>query len=60
MIRDYLLEIFGIHEELYGGGEPVLVTLAPPIRRRRACARNFGSTNQEQDELWSCSVILVD
>jgi hypothetical protein len=37
MIRDLLSEIFGIHEELDGGGEPVLVTLAPPIRNRISC-----------------------
>ncbi len=32
LIQDFLLEIFGIHVELDGEGEPVLVTLAPPIR----------------------------
>jgi hypothetical protein len=34
MIQDFILENFGIDEQLAGGGEPVLVTLAPLIRNR--------------------------
>jgi hypothetical protein len=43
MIQDFLLEIFGIHEELDGGGEPELVILAPPVRNRISCGAVLSS-----------------
>ncbi len=44
MIQDFLLEIFGVHEEFDGArGETVLITLAPPIRNRMRCGAVLSS-----------------
>ncbi len=43
MIRDFLLEIFAIHEKLDGGGEPVHVTSAPPVGNWISCGAVLSS-----------------